>query len=596
MDIPLKRILLADDSPRDTELTLDALAQHNPASARHPDFKERTAMNNPVLILYLEDDPRDVELVRDKLRQTPMVCELRVARDRAEYEAALAQTRFDLILSDYKLPNYDGLAALALAREKQPDVPFILFSGTLGEDRAVDCMLRGATDYVVKQRLDRLVPAMLRALTEAEEHRKRREAEAALRAGEAKYRDLFESSRDAIMTLEPPSWSFTSGNPATVAMFGAKNEMEFTSHGPGELSPERQPDGRASAEKSKEMIATAMREGSHFFEWTHRRIGGGEFSANVLMTRMEQGGKVILQATVRDITERKRAEEELKNIHQQLVEASRRDGMVEIASNVLHNVGNVLNSVNVSTGLIVANAKKSRASSLGRVVVLLREHAQDLGTFITDDVRGKNVPFFLAHLSEELLAEQKALVSEVDSLRQNIEYIKEIVVMQQNYAKVGGVKEMINVESLVEDSIRMNEGALKRDRVEVIREFETVPPLNIEKYKILQILVNLLANSQHACSESARTDKRLTVRVANGEGRIKISVRDNGIGIPPENLTRIFTHGFTTRKDGHGFGLHSSVLAAREMGGSLTVHSDGPSQGAAFTLELPCPAREDSHG
>ena len=160
--------------------------------------------------------------------------------------------------------------------------------------------------------------------------------------------------------------------------------------------------------------------------------------------------------------------------------------------------------------------------------------------------------------------------------------------MQQNYARVGGVKEMLNVVSLVEDSLRLNEGDLSRYRVEIACEFESVPPLNVEKHKILQILVNLLRNAKYACDESERVDKRLTVRVANGDGRVRISVMDNGIGIPPENLTRIFNHGFTTRKGGHGFGLHSGALAAREMGGSLTARSDGPEQGATFTLELPC--------
>ena len=150
-------------------------------------------MNNPVQILYLEDSPRDVELVRDKLQQTTsLACDLRVARDRAEFEAALAQNRFDLILSDYSLPDYDGMAALALARSKHPDVPFILISGTLGDEQAVNCVLRGATDFLLKQRLDRLVPVVLRALTEAEEHRKRRESEEALRASELRYRRLFE--------------------------------------------------------------------------------------------------------------------------------------------------------------------------------------------------------------------------------------------------------------------------------------------------------------------------------------------------------------------------------------------------------------------
>jgi PAS domain S-box-containing protein/putative nucleotidyltransferase with HDIG domain len=160
-------------------------------------------VDNSALILYLEDSPRDAELVRDKLQQTPsLACELRVVSNRAEYEAALDETRFDLILSEYALPDYDGMAALALGRARQPDVPFILISGTLGEERAVDCMVRGATDYVLKQNLNRLVPAVLRALTEAKERRKSRETEESLRQNEAKYRDLVENLNDVIFTVD----------------------------------------------------------------------------------------------------------------------------------------------------------------------------------------------------------------------------------------------------------------------------------------------------------------------------------------------------------------------------------------------------------
>jgi PAS domain S-box-containing protein len=326
-------------------------------------------------------------------------------------------------------------------------------------------------------------------------------------------------------------------------------------------------------------------------ELTNRRKDGSLYAEEMTITPLRDADGVIARyiAIKQDITARKRAAAELESIHKQLVEASRRGGMAEIATNVLHNVGNVLNSVNISTDLIVESVKKSRTSSLARVVVLLREHAHDLGEFISNDSRGKHVPAHLAQLSEHLLAEQAANVRELDSLRQNVEHIKEIVAMQQNYATFGGVKEMINVAELVEDSLRLNENALGRHDVEVIREFEAVPPLNAERHKILQVLVNLLRNAKYACQDSERADKRLTVRVAKGEGRIKISVIDNGVGIPPENLTRIFNHGFTTRKDGHGFGLHSGALAAREMGGSLTVHSDGPGLGAAFTLELPLP-------
>jgi signal transduction histidine kinase/uncharacterized protein YdeI (BOF family) len=307
-----------------------------------------------------------------------------------------------------------------------------------------------------------------------------------------------------------------------------------------------------------------------------------------LRDEIEEHKRTEIQLT-KEIEARKQMEKEIEHVHRQLLDTSRRAGMAEIATNVLHNVGNVLNSVNVTTNLLAQRVRKSRVSSFPRVVALLQEHAHDLGAFITSDAKGKLVPTYLAKLSENLLAEQETTVGELDSLRRNVEHINEIVAMQQNYAKVGGVKEIINVVSLVEDSLRMNEGSLSRHHVEVVREFENVPTLNVDKHKLLQILMNLVRNAKQACQESGRADKRLTVRVANGDGRIKISVMDNGVGILPENLNRIFNHGFTTRKSGHGFGLHSGALAAKEMGGSLNVHSDGPGQGAAFTLELPCP-------
>ena len=308
-------------------------------------------------------------------------------------------------------------------------------------------------------------------------------------------------------------------------------------------------------------------------------------------------GKVThFVAIQRDITERKRAQAELENVYKQLLEASRRGGMAEIATNVLHNVGNVLNSVNVSATLAVESVRKSNASRFAKAVELIREHENDLGIFVTSDPRGKLLPTYLAQLSENLIANQEATVKELNSLRGNIEHIKEIVSMQQSYARVSGVNEIVNINYLVEDSLRMNVNALDRHGVELIREFEEVPLINIDKHKVLQILVNLVRNAKYACEDSGRADKRLTVRVAKGGEWLNILVIDNGIGVPQENLTRVFNHGFTTRKDGHGFGLHSGALAAKEMGGSLTVHSDGPGQGATFTLKLPFQSQRHSHG
>lgn len=159
--------------------------------------------------------------------------------------------------------------------------------------------------------------------------------------------------------------------------------------------------------------------------------------------------------------------------------------------------------------------------------------------------------------------------------------------MQQDYAKISGVTEVLKVTDLIEDSLRMNAGALMRHEVKVIREYDEVPWITLEKHKAVQILVNLIRNAKHACDASGTADKKVTIRVTHDQDRVRVSVSDNGVGIAPENLTRIFAHGFTTKKNGHGFGLHSGALAAQEMGGSLTVHSKGVGRGATFTLELP---------
>jgi PAS domain S-box-containing protein len=296
----------------------------------------------------------------------------------------------------------------------------------------------------------------------------------------------------------------------------------------------------------------------------------------------------------RDITERKRSEAELELVHQQLLDTSRQAGMAEVATSVLHNVGNVLNSVNVSATLVSNQVRKSKVVNLAKVVTLLDENAVDLGNFLTSDPRGKQLPSYLGQLAEHLAGEQKTVLKELSLLHENIEHIKDIVVMQQSYARISGVIETVKITDLIEDALRLNLGALQRHGVEIRREFSEVPPMDVEKHKILQILVNLVRNAKYACDEALRPDKLMTLGVIQQDGQVQISVRDNGIGIPPENLTRIFNHGFTTRKEGHGFGLHSAVLAAMEMGGSLKVHSDGWNQGAIFTLTLPLTKHSNS--
>jgi PAS domain S-box-containing protein len=309
---------------------------------------------------------------------------------------------------------------------------------------------------------------------------------------------------------------------------------------------------------------------------THRR-----------MIRKNGSGIVGVRGFTVDITDRKRAEEELRKMHEQLVEASRKAGMAEVATNVLHNVGNVLNSVNVSAAVAADHVRQSSAQHVGRVAALLREHAVDLGGYLSADPVGQKLPGFIGQLAAQLETEQAAILQELDQLGRNVEHIKDIVSVQQSYASAAGVSQTVAVVDLVEDCLRMNTGALTRHEVQLLREYEARPTIRVDKHKVMQILVNLIRNAKYACDESGRALKHLTVRITEDEQAVRISVIDNGVGIPAENMTRIFSHGFTTRQSGHGFGLHSGALAAAELGGKLIAQSEGPGRGATFTLELP---------
>jgi PAS domain S-box-containing protein len=312
----------------------------------------------------------------------------------------------------------------------------------------------------------------------------------------------------------------------------------------------------------------------------------------VLTTKMpwaDSSGKIVGTFGVsRDITDIKEAEAQLESAHKRLIDTSRLAGMAEVATDVLHNVGNVLNSVNVSCSLTMDRVKASKISSLAKVASLLQEHRERLSDFFLSDPRGQHLPGYLATLSDHLSAEQLGLLKELEQLLKHIDHIKQIVTMQQNYAKVAGVLESIPPVTLVEDALHINAAALVRHDVHVVRDFHEAPAILTEKHKVLQILVNLIRNAKYAMDETKRSDKTLRLTVAgDGNGGVKIQVIDNGIGIPKENLTRIFSHGFTTRKEGHGFGLHSSALAVRDLGGAIFAESEGTGKGAVFTLILP---------
>ena len=341
---------------------------------------------------------------------------------------------------------------------------------------------------------------------------------------------------------------------------------------------------------SKEGLPGATRNGSWAGETAIRSHEGKEVHVSqVLIAHKNSDGEVQYFSTVmRDMTEWREAEEALRLSQQKLLQASRIAGMAEVATGVLHNIGNVLNSVNVSAGLVVEKLRRSKAPKLAKAAALLTDHNGDLGEYLTNDVNGQKLPDYLTKLGEFFVTENAELLNEVDQLNRNIEHIKEVVAMQQSYAKVSGVFENLPGHQLVEDAIAMNIGAFERHGVEVERQFSPVPLIRVDRHKVLQILINLIRNAKYALDDVERLDKKLVISVSAPNDRyVHIVVSDNGIGISAENLTRIFAHGFTTRKGGHGFGLHSGAIAAHSMGGAITVASAGIGQGATFTLELP---------
>jgi ligand-binding sensor domain-containing protein/signal transduction histidine kinase len=288
-----------------------------------------------------------------------------------------------------------------------------------------------------------------------------------------------------------------------------------------------------------------------------------------------------------EIEERKRMELEVERIHKQLMDASRQAGQAEVASNVLHNVGNVLNSVNASATLIEEGLADLRPANLGRAVELLKDQSTDLGRFHRDNEKGRRFLNYLDQLAQFVSQRQGQLLKETRDLTQNIEHIKTIVQMQQTYASLSGVVETVSVVELVESALKIHASAYARLAITVRRDYDEISAITADKHKVLHILVNLLDNAKHACADPRVAEKRVVLRIKKIPAGISIAVTDNGVGITPENLPRIFEHGFTTRKDGHGFGLHSAILAATEMGGSLTAGSDGPGRGATFVLTLP---------
>jgi signal transduction histidine kinase len=288
-------------------------------------------------------------------------------------------------------------------------------------------------------------------------------------------------------------------------------------------------------------------------------------------------------------------------LQNELAAVSRVAGMAEIATGVLHNVGNVLNSLNVSVSMISDQVKASRIAGLTRSIELVETYPGGLPAFLATE-KGKVLPSYLSSVSRRLSEENAKVLEELGSVNRHVDHIKTIVAMQQSYARPSGVLESIMLSELVDDALHMGESSFVRHGIEIVKDYAADVALVTDRHRLLQIMINLISNARHALKDH-RADhagapprpQQLIVRIRCEGDTTTIAVIDNGVGIPADNLAKIFRHGFTTKQGGHGFGLHASANTARELGGSIAAASDGPGQGATFTLTLPAAIRQSHH-
>lgn len=309
---------------------------------------------------------------------------------------------------------------------------------------------------------------------------------------------------------------------------------------------------------------------------------------NLMLDRIQQGEQRLFEARDKLEIRVKQRTAELEELHKQLLDTARRAGMAEVATSVLHNVGNILNSINVSAELIRERLNKSELPDLKHALAVLDEHKDDLATFIAENPRGKHLAPYLIGAGGVLEAEHEQLSKLGNSLLDNITHMKSIVSMQQSYTQVSGLTETLSLAELIDDVIALQASSFQKHKIDLVRSFEDIPDVTIDKHRLVQILINLVKNAKESIIERHGDHPTLTISlIKNGPDHVHIAVSDNGIGIRNNDLNKIFTYGFTTKESGHGFGLHSCANLASEIGASLSRNSDGHNKGATFTINLP---------
>ncbi len=304
----------------------------------------------------------------------------------------------------------------------------------------------------------------------------------------------------------------------------------------------------------------------------------------------EMTAPTALMWVLHQAQERKQLFAEQQWLHRQLGEAAYKTEMADVASTVLHNVGNVLTSVSVAANMVEAVVDQSSVTLVNRISELIKAHEEDLVKYLTEDPKGKRIPPSLEKLGIHLIEEQQTILKEMKGLVRNICHMKEIIASHQTMAKSVGQVEYVALVDVLSHAMELSFQPGDAKWITIHRDYQDVPAVLVDHHQLLQILVNLLRNAKQAMRQNTqdRHDLKLRVNYQKGdESFVVMTIQDSGIGIAPEHLSKMFTRGFTTKQDGNGIGLHSSIMAIQNMGGEMHVLSDGIGKGAMFTLTFP---------
>lgn len=350
------------------------------------------------------------------------------------------------------------------------------------------------------------------------------------------------------------------------------------------------PEARFSATGSEKQTEDWIVEQKTFTgESENKRKDGTGFpvlmTSNVLKDEQDRTSGLLVIA--KDISEQKANEAELEDARKQLLEKAHQAGMAEIATGIIHNVGNVLNSIKTSAYMILDQLTESRINGLKKANALLRENLDNIEQFIVHDPKGKKLMEYYLVIEHGITEEQEVLKSNVLRLNERITVIEEIITAQQNYAGKAAFNETLPIVDVIEAAMTMQAGTLDRHSLTIAREYHTTPRLSIQKTKLIHVMINLIQNAKDAMFQTPPEEKQLTITIDSDDTSVFVRFKDTGCGIAAAHLEKIFTHGFTTKETGHGFGLHSAANFMTEMGGTMWAESNGPGTGATFVLAFP---------